>query len=200
MAAGPATELTGIPLEFVQRESPRWVTLDRFDHPITRNLPRLDYGDSYAYGPILMPKPDPAVTRLGGIQWPHALDGAGLVIREFGRGAAGNGQPGPRGAGDYATIFTCAVPLPDPLLREIARYSGTHIYGESDDLVFADSCSLTVHSVRPGRRVIRLPKPGPVWDLIANKKLGDHLDKIAFTVRPPQTNMYYLGLDPHSTP
>lgn len=197
LSAETATELTGIPLELVRKESPRFVSLDRFEHPLTRNLPRLDYGDSFAYGPILAPRPHPEVARLGGIQWPGALDGAGLVIRNFGKGASGNGVAGPRGAGDYATVFSCAVPLPAALLRELARYSGTHVYSETDDLVFADSCTLAVHSVRPGRRVLRLPQPGPVWDLIANRKLGDRLDRIAFTVKPPSTRLYYLGPDPY---
>ncbi len=196
LSADKATELTGIPLELIRRESPRWVTVDRFDHPITRNLPRMDYGDSYAYGPILMPKPDPAVTRLGGIQWPHAWDGPGLVIREFGAGAAGNGRPGPRGEGDYAVLFSCAIPLPDSLLREIARYSGTHVYGEADDLIFADSCSLTVHSVRPGRRTIRLPGSTPVWDVIERKQISAGTSSLELDVKPPQTRMFYLGRQP----
>ena len=193
LSATAASELTGIPLDLVRKESPRWVTLDGFDHPITARLPRLDFGDSFPYGPLLVPKAHPDVRRLGGIQWPSALDGAGLVIREFGKGAAGNGRKGRRGAGDYAVVFTCAVPLPDALLREFARYSGTHVYSETDDLIFADSCTLTVHAVRPGRRTIALPKPATVWDLIAKRKLGDGLGEIRFSVKPPETRMFYLG-------
>ena len=188
-----AGELTGIPLQLVRKESPRFVTVDRFDHPVTARLAApLDYGDSYAYGPLLVPEEHPDVARLGGIQWPGALDGAGLVIREFGRGAAGNGRPGRRGAGDYATVFSCAVPLPAALLRELARYSGTHVYSESDDLIFADSCTVAVHSVRPGARTIRLPRPGVVWDLVQRRRLGRR-DRIAVRVTPPQTSMFYVG-------
>lgn len=61
---------------------------------------RIDYGDSYAYGALLVPQEHPEVRRLGGIQWASALDGAGLVIREFGCGAPGNGRAGRRGRGD----------------------------------------------------------------------------------------------------
>jgi hypothetical protein len=196
LSAAGASELTGIPLELVRKESPRFVTLDRFDHPLTRSLPRIDYGDSFAYGPILAPTGHPDVTRLGGIQWPVALDGAGLVIREFGRGAAGNGRAGARGAGDYASVFSCAVPLPDLLLRELARYSGTHVYSETDDVVFADSCTLAVHAVRPGARRLRLPAPTPVWDLIESRKLGERMTAIEFNVTPPETRLFYLGDNP----
>ncbi|HPD14209.1 MAG TPA: hypothetical protein PLE19_04635 [Planctomycetota bacterium] len=180
LSAESAIELTGIPLELVRKESPRFVTIDRFDHPITEGFAsRLDYGDSLPYGPLLVPREDPEVRRLGGIQWPTARDGAGLVIREM---------------GGWTSVFTCAVPLPAPLLRELARYSGTHIYSESDDdLVFADSCTLAVHSVRPGRRAIKLPKPSTVWDLIARRKLGEGLGEIRIAVNPPQTRLYHLG-------
>jgi len=195
LSAETATELTGIPLELVRKESPRFVTIDRFDHPVTQRFPsRIDYGDSLPYGPLLVPQEHPEVRRLGGIQWPTARDGAGLVIREFGKGASGNGRKGSRGAGDYAAVFSCAVPLPAPLLRELARYSGTHVWSESDDdLTFADSCTLAVHSIRPGRRTIRLPRPTEVWDLIARRKLGDGLTKLRISVEPPQTKLYYLG-------
>jgi hypothetical protein len=88
------------------------------------------------------------------------------------------------------------VPLPDVLIRELARYSGTHVYGEADDLVFADSCSLTVHSVRPGTRSFALPASGPVWDLISGDKLGDRMDAIELSVDPPQTRLFYLGDNP----
>ena len=194
LSAESATALTGIPLELVRKESPRQVTIDRFDHPITRSLGmRIDFGDSFAYGPLLVPLEHPDVTRLGGIQWPTARDGAGLVIREFGRGATGNGRSGPRGVGDYAAIFSAAVPLPDPLLREIVRYSGTHVYGETDDLIFADSCTLAVHAVRPGPRTVRLPAPSTVWDLVERRLLGAGLTQIQFDVDPPQTKLFYLG-------
>ena len=194
LSAESAMALTGIPLELIRKESPRLVTIDRFDHLITRNFgTRVDFGDSCVYGPLLVPQEHPEGTRLGGIQGPVARDGAGLVIRESGRGAAGNGRPGPRGAGDYATIFSCAMPLPDVLLREFARYSGTHVYGESDDLIFADNCLLAIHSMRPGERTFRLPRTTPVWDLIDGRKISDHTDAITLRIDPPQTRLFYLG-------
>jgi len=188
LSAESASELTGIPLVLNRRESPRVVTIDRFDHPVTAALrERVDFGDSFAYGPLLVPQEDSAVRRLGGIQWPMAKDGAGLVIREFGQSVRG------RGPGDYASVFSCAVPLPAVLLRELARYSGTHVYGEGDDLVFADNCTLTVHSMRPGRRVIKLPRASTVWDVITRQKLGEQLTELMIDVDPPQTRMFFFG-------
>ncbi len=198
-----ASELLGIPLNLVLQESPRRVTVDRFDHPLTANLPRrLDYGDSYVYGPLLAPAcdafpdgppPHPDVRRLGGIQWPAALDGPGLVVRSFGKGAGGNGQPGPRGASDYEVIFSAAVPLPAELLRAIASYSGTHVYSDADDdLIMADSCTLAIHSMRAGTRTFRLPQLSAVWDLIDNRQLSPQTDTITLNIEPPQTRLFHL--------
>lgn len=196
LSGDSASELTGIPLKLLLKESPRFVTVDRFEHPVTAGLGRrLDFGDSLPYGPILVPQDHPDVVRLGGMQFPTAQDGAGLVVREFGLGAAGNGRPGERGEGDWASVFSTAVPLPDELLRPLARYGGTHVYSESDDLIFADSCTVGVHSVMPGRRLVALPQPSTVWDLIERRKVGEGMTQIEIDVTPPQTNMYYLGDD-----
>lgn len=179
ISADLASAVTGIPLALVRKESPRFVTVDRFDHPITAGLrERVDYGDFYPYGPLLVPQEDPAVVRLGGIQWPTAKDGAGLVLRQF---------------ATHTSIFSCAVPLPAELLREIARFSGTHVYSDGDDLIFADNCTLTVHSMRPGPRTIRLPQPSTVWDATTGEKVGDDLHELRLTVDPPQTRVFYLG-------
>ncbi len=199
-----ASELLGIPLNLVLQESPRRVTVDRFDHPLTANLPRrLDYGDSYVYGPLLAPAcaafpdgppPHPDVRRLGGIQWPAALDGPGLVVREFGKGASGNGTPGPRGSDDYAVVFTAAVPLPAELLRAFAVFSGTHVYSDSDDdLIFADSSLLGIHSMRPGQRTFHLPRPTTVWDLIENREVSDGTASLTLQLEAPSTHLFRLG-------
>ena len=188
------SKLMDIPFEMVRKESPRFVTIDRFDHPVTADLDRrVTYGDSFPYGPLLVPHADEQAMRLGGIQWPSARDGAGLVLKEFGRGATGNGALGPRDEDDYAAVFSCAVPLPADLLRELARYSGTHVYSETDDLVFADGCTLTHHSVHPGARTLQLPEKTNVWDVIARQKVGDRIGSLDIDVDPPQTSMFYLG-------
>ncbi|MCL1856565.1 MAG: hypothetical protein FWF84_02845 [Kiritimatiellaeota bacterium] len=194
LRADLASELLGIPLELVRKESPRWVTIDRFDHPLTASLPRrIDYGDSLVYGPLLRPKATDEAVRLGGIQWPTAEDGPGLLVREFGRGASGNGKPGTRGAGDCAVVFTAAVPLPPELLRSLAAYSGTHVYSDSDDdVVFANANSFGVHAVRPGTRTYRLPAPARVWDLIGDTLVSERTDTLTLTIDPPQTFFFQL--------
>ena len=126
------------------------VTIDRFDHPITRRLDqRIDFGDSFVYGPLLVPQEHPEVIRLGGIQWPTARDGAGLVIREFGRGADGNGRPGPRGVGDYATIFSAAVPLAYLVRYEPATYGAQFAREWLLTAQYQDYCARSINNLYP---------------------------------------------------
>jgi hypothetical protein len=114
----------------------------------------------------------------------------GLVVKEFGRGAAGNGVPGPRGDGDYAIVFTAAVPLPPRLLRNIAHFSGTHVYNEVDDVIYADSASVAVHAVMPGHRSIRLPGFFRVTDLVHGQPVYERTDRVDFEVTCPITRWF----------
>ncbi|MBS3764222.1 MAG: hypothetical protein KGZ25_13070 [Planctomycetes bacterium] len=193
LTAEAASRLTGIPMKLVRKESPRFVTIDRFDHPLTKNLGRrVDYGDSDPYGPLLVPGEAENCRNLGGIQWPSAEDGPGLVVREFGRGAIGNDAPGERGEEDYSVVFSCAVPLPAVLLRELARYSGTHIYCEENALVFVDSASLTIHSIRPGKLTVSLPETCKVWNVCDREQIGASVAELKLHIEPPQTQVFHL--------
>ncbi|MFP4027182.1 MAG: hypothetical protein ACLFWL_05270 [Candidatus Brocadiia bacterium] len=75
----------------------------------------------------------------------------------------------------------------------MARSSGTHVYCEKDALIFADSTSLTVHSVCPGDLTIKLPGKRQVWDLREGKELGKSLQKLHLKIDPPQTELFRLG-------
>ncbi len=207
-----AAEMLGMDFELFDYEYPRFVTLDNWSHPATDGFGACDsYGDTHRYGPLLLPfdRSAPECTggnksrkaqaadarpfiRLGTIPVDNGKRRPGLVIKEFGRGAAGNGSPGPRGPGDYAVVFTAAVPMPSRLLRNLARFSGTHVYDDQDDVVYADSVTLAVHAVRPGPRKIVLPGTFKVGDFISGASVGSGLDHIKFIVDKPVTKWFRL--------
>jgi hypothetical protein len=211
---GPETAaaMLGMDMELYAYEYPRFVTIDNWAHPLTDGFAACDcFGDTHRYGPVLLPsdrtapectggvKPrraqagdDRPFTRLGTIAIDNGKRRPGLVVKEFGRGAAGNGAPGPRGAGDYAVVFTAAVPLPAKLLRNLARFSGTHVYDDQDDVVCADSATVAVHAVRPGRRVLRLPRVCRVTDLVSGRAMARPTDRIGFTAHGPVTRWFAL--------
>ena len=213
-----AARLTGLPFELYDYDYPRFVTIDNWAHPTTAGFGACEsYGDTLRYGPVLVPwdpaapacaggvKPRQATPpagraktgapfiRLGTIALDNGKRRPGLVVREFGRGAAGNGRPGRRGPGDYAVVFTAAVPLPARLLRNLARFSGTHVYDDEDDVVYADTSMVAVHAVKPGPRVIRLPGRFRVTDVANGREQPRAADAVRFRVVGPVTRWFMLS-------
>jgi hypothetical protein len=207
-----AAQLLGMDFELYDYPYPRVVTIDHWDHPLTVACGACDsFGDTHRYGPVLVPRDRAAAPCTGGVK-PRtataagdgqfaqlgsiALDNGkrrpGLVIKEFGLGAAGNGVPGPRGPGDYAVVFTAAVPLPAWLLRQLARYSGTHVYNEEDDVVYADSGMVALHAIKPGPRTLLLPKACRVHDLLNDQPVATRATAIELEVEGPTTVWYAL--------
>jgi hypothetical protein len=187
-----ATALTGIEFDLLSYEYPRFVTIDGFGHPLTAGFGFHDtFGDTHRYGPVLVPRGH-AHTRLGTIALDNGKRRDGLVIKEYGRGAIGNGQPGPRGPGDYAVVFSAAIPLPARLLRNVARYSGTHVYCETDDVIFADGATVAIHATAPGPRSILLPRRCDVIDVVTGAAAGKSIDTIRFDVKDPITRWFSL--------
>ena len=178
-----ASRVTGMPMTFLPESYARRVVLTAFDHPVTRRLEgSLSYGDSLAYGPLLLPEYHPEVSVQGTVLTTRGVHRPGLAIREMER-------EGHR----WRSIFTAAVPLPAALLREMARGAGAHVYSESNDVILASRRILCIHATRGGTRTIRLPERTPVWDLMAGCLLAEETDRLELTFHPPQTRLFYLG-------
>lgn len=200
LSADGISQLLGIEFELVRRNAPRRVMVHGA-HPLTSPLAAcLTYGDSFPYGPVLVPTR--AAVNAGGFAalgsattfW--SVNKPGLILKEAGRGGAGNGTPGPRGAEDYAMVWSVAMPLPACLLRECARWGGCHVWCEEDDVVLASETVVAVHSVKGGRHRIRLPTARPVWDLLTGERLGARLKQLEITLTPPETRLFYCGSKP----
>ncbi len=207
-----AAALMGIDFELYDYEYPRFVTFDNWHHQLTSGFGACDsYGDTHVYGPVLIPFDRDApeckggnksckamagdsrpFVRLGTIPLDNGKRRPGLVIKEFGKGASGNGIPGERGVGDYAVVFSSSVPLPANLLRNLARYSGTHIYNEIDDVVYADSSMVALHAVKPGVRKIQLPGIYNIEDVVTSEIIGEKLSEININVDSPATYWFRL--------
>jgi len=211
-----AARLLGMDFELYDYEYPRFVTIDNWRHPLTAGAGACEtFGDTHRYGPVLVPwergapvchggvpprqaqaEGDGGFVRLGTMALDNGKRRPGLVVKEFGRGAAGNGRPGRRGPGDYAIVFAAAVPLPAWLLRNLARFSGTHVYDDEEDVVYADSRMVAVHAVRPGPRTLVLPGRCAMRDLLAADARPRIADRIAFEVSGPVTRWWALSPAP----
>jgi hypothetical protein len=175
LSAEWAGRVTGMPMSLLEESYARRVVLTRFDHPITARLRgSVAYGDSTPYGPILLPECDPSVNEQGIVLTTRGVNRPGLAIRDM---------------GDWTSVFTAAVPVPAELIREMARHGGAHVYSEDNDVIFASRHFLAVHSVRPGRRTIRLPGAVPMWDAVTGRQISPATDRIELDVKGPQTRL-----------
>ena len=178
LSAEWASRVTGMPMTLLNESYSRRVTLTRYDHPITARLRgAIAYGDSAPYGPILLPDCDPSVSEQGSVLTTRGVNRPGLAIKDM---------------GEWTSVFTAAVPVPADLLREMARHAGAHVYSEENDVIMASKEFLGVHSVRPGRRIIKLPSLTPVWDVTEGSQISKGTDQIELDIVAPQTKLFLL--------
>lgn len=188
-----ASRLTGFQFDWWPVNYPRRVQVRDFDHPITRGLDEgTILGGPLAYGPMLFPKDG----RLLGAAWTkQGRRYAGLAVKIFGKGARGEApDAAPLGEGDWASVFTAAVPIPATMWRGLARYGGAHVYSETGDVLAADSSVVALHSIRSGEKCLRLPGPFDVYDVVADKSLAAGVREIRFTLDAPETRVFLLRL------
>jgi hypothetical protein len=199
LGAERTSELLGFPLELVRKESARRVLVyGRGHRALSEVRGSLVYGDSYVYGPILQPARDLAAggaAELGKASLWWQCNRAGLVLRELGRGAAGNGRLDGRGEGDCAVAFSMAVPIPAAVLRSLAVYGGACRWSKLGDVVAASGEMLAVHTMRPGARVIHLPKRLTVTDAVTGKVVCRDRSSFTLTLKAPDTRLFLLGQD-----
>ena len=193
-----ASEGGGVPWERRRRSTGGDVIVRVFGHPISRELPAAHvYGDSMPYGPTLTPV-EYGVEQNGGTPLGHAnlcwfVHRTGLFVKDFGKGACGSGQRGPRGKNDYSVVWSVAMPLPPDLLRACARYAGSTIWCEENDVVYASDSIAAIHSVKAGQRVLHLPRACRVVDAVTNRPVGrGKVYEIRFAVKPPETRIFTL--------
>lgn len=191
------SRLLNVEFELVRKNAPRRVMVHGA-HPLTQPLPAcMTFGDSYPYGPVLVPSRAAVnaggFTTLGSATTFWGINKPGLILQEFGAGGAGNGRPGARGADDYAVVWSIAMPLPANLLRECARYGGSHIWCEDDDVVLASDTIAALHTVKTGAHRLRFPTPRPVWDLLTGAFLGAGMSEVEMSMTGPETRLFYSG-------
>ncbi len=185
-----ASRLTGFTFDIIHANTPRRILVSDFEHPVTQGLSAATViGGPLAYGPVLLPTDG----RELGIAWVKSgFNYSGMAIKEFGKGAAGNGTAGSRGPGDYAGVFMTAANLPAPLWRNLARYAGAHVYCETDDVFMADNTVVALHSLQTGKKRIALPGKYRVRDLVTDTVVARKIDEIVFDLKAPETRVFLL--------
>jgi hypothetical protein len=187
-----AALLTGFQFEYLPTSYMHRVQVQDFAHPITADL-KADalIGGPLAYGPLLFPKDGRSL----GMAWTkQGRNYSGLAVKMFGKGARGvnSCSTSELGPGDWASVFTTAVPIPADVWRGLARLARAHVYCETNDVVMADSSVVGLHSIQSGRKRICLPGQYKITDLISGKPWSERSDRIEFDLEAPETRLFLL--------
>ncbi|MHB9134597.1 MAG: hypothetical protein ACYDBB_26285 [Armatimonadota bacterium] len=199
LSADGATRLLGVPMELLPKRCARRIIYQDHGHPISRRLPTTAYGDTYAYGPTLVPAmqripaDDPALKSLGAAFYYYFNDRPGPFVHDFGNGGCGSEQAGTRGVEDYAVVFMPSVPLSAEFLRECARYAGCHIWTEQNAVIYASEGFVGLHTAHSGPHTLCLPGKVDVLDMMRGEYLAKGVDSITLNVSAPAT--YLLRLE-----
>ncbi len=196
LTAKPLSDLFGCQFKLENVESARRVLAYGGSHRALADMRGpVTFGDSFSYGPILTPPAN--LTGTGAVElgkpsswWYNNT--AGLVMKEFGKGAAGNGKAGDRGKNDCALVFSMAVPMPAELLRSLAIYGGCNPWSDLGDVVAANGNMVAVHSVRPGKRKIKLPDQYKVVDAVTGKTIANTAEQFTIELQSPDTRVFLL--------
>ncbi len=186
-----AEELTGFPFQMVNVNSPRRFLVTNAGHALTAGLPEdTIVGSPLSYGPLLFPT-DGIILADAWSKGGHRY--TGMAVQEYGKGAARSPQDiASRGAGDYASVFVTAVPLPAGLWRNIARYAGAHVYSETNDVLMADKSVVALHSAWSGKKTISLPGSFRVYDVVTGKLFSKKTSRVSFDLDAPETRVFRL--------
>lgn len=131
----------------------------------------ISYGAGQAFGPVAYPD-----------------DGEAEVLARMPDGRAGLAV---RDHGDWLSVHSAAPALPAALLRQLAERAGVHLYTE-EAIVWASRGLLSVNVDQGGTRLIQLPRPATVVDLVTGETLGVDVAELALDIANRDTRI--LGL------
>ena len=94
--------------------------------------------------------------------------------------------------GDFVSVYHASKILSSEFVREFAKYAGVHIYCESDDVLYTDGNTLTIHASTNGVKAISLPKLATVEDLYTGELVGDSVKAFSVQMKKGDTKTYYI--------
>ena len=97
-----------------------------------------------------------------------------------------------KGQDGWMSIYSAAPIVPAPLLRELAKSAGCHIYDDANDVVTANASFLSIYSPHGGERTIRLPMKSNVTDLLENKTIVRGVTEFPLTLAANQSVLFQL--------
>ncbi len=95
--------------------------------------------------------------------------------------------------GEWTSVFVRQPEWTTPMLRDILREAGVHIYCDEDDAFYANDELIALHSAEGGRRTFRLPEPRIVTELFEGRTVSDSpVAEFTEEFAPMETRLYRL--------
>jgi hypothetical protein len=103
------------------------------------------------------------------------------------------GMPGlvVKDMGAWRSIYSAAPLLPWPLMRNIARLAGVHVYDDCGDMLWANNVFLAIYSQSAGKRMLHFPKPMAIEDAYTGSRLGDGVESLELDMGLWETGLFY---------
>ncbi len=189
--------LTGFRLGVAEVEALPRITVTDYTHPFTQGLGAgtQEHGRAFSFGTLnhlgspemstnderegmlgpIFYVDDPEATVLGELD---CLRKPGFCVKEM---------------EGWTSVYVAAPMLCLPILQNILRHAGVHLYSESGDVFYPGESFLALHAVRGGEKTIRLPQPADVYDLWNDCLVGHQLTEFTAPLSEYATALYYVG-------
>jgi hypothetical protein len=96
--------------------------------------------------------------------------------------------------GDWTAVYVSSLRVSAPFLRSLVKASGAHQYLDNgDDVIFASGPFLAFHTRTAGTREIRLREKTDLYDLYAEKMIGEGQQTYSVPMEANETYLFYLG-------
>lgn len=92
----------------------------------------------------------------------------------------------------FTSIFYGSKCIKSEVLREIARFSGCHIYTESDEVIYANNNYVTYHADSTGKKTVKFNRPVSPFEVYEKKYYGNDVTEIEFDAYLGETKMWRL--------
>ncbi len=168
-------DLTGIKLKSLDDKSPLQVEISANGQSFLPGVAAGSmYGTSMKIGPIIVGD-DPSAEVLGAL---YGVGEQGFITKKI----------------DGVQVFFSAAPVLSPeVLRGIARKAGVHLFESGDDVLYVNRSFIGIHTVRPGKRTLRFPKPADLYDVYNNAVVASKAKEVALDLPVRHSALYFMG-------
>jgi len=90
-------------------------------------------------------------------------------------------------------LYCTSVMMPVDLWRDVARAAGAFVHCETNDALHYDGQVVALHAAEGGEKVVRLPEPVAVSDLITGELIHSRAQEIRRQMTTGQTVLWELG-------